>query len=36
VLEAELSSAPAAKKKEIQAQIDSRKALLEAAQNAVD
>ena len=36
VLEAELSSAPAAKKKEIKAQIDSRKALLEAAQNAVD
>ncbi|MEL0199977.1 MAG: DUF349 domain-containing protein, partial [Aquiluna sp.] len=36
VLEAELRSAPAAKKKEIQAQIDSRKALLEAAQNAVD
>ncbi|NCW29927.1 MAG: DUF349 domain-containing protein [Actinobacteria bacterium] len=36
VLETELSSAPAAKKKEIQAQIDSRKALLEAAQNAVD
>ena len=36
VLEAELISAPAAKKKEIQAQIDSRKALLEAAQNAVD
>ena len=36
VLETELSSAPATKKKEIQAQIDSRKALLEAAQNAVD
>ena len=36
VLEAELKSAPAGKKKEIQAQIDSRKALLEAAQNAVD
>jgi hypothetical protein len=36
VLETELSSAPVAKKKEIQAQIDSRKALLEAAQNAVD
>ena len=36
VLEAELKSAPATKKKEIQAQIDSRKALLEAAQNAVD
>ena len=36
VLEAELKAAPASKKKEIQAQIDSRKALLEAAQNAVD
>ena len=36
VLEAEMASAPAGKKKEIQAQIDSRKALLEAAQNAVD
>ena len=36
VLEAELKTAPAGKKKEIQAQIDSRKALLEAAQNAVD
>ena len=35
-LEAELAGAAASKKKEIQAQIDSRKALLEAAQNAVD
>ena len=34
-LEAELASAPASKKKEIKAQIDTRKALLETAQNAV-
>lgn len=35
-LEAELKSAPAAKKKDIQASIDARKAWLEAAQKAVD
>jgi hypothetical protein len=35
-LEAELAAAPAAKKKDIQAQIDARKAWLEAAQKAVD
>ncbi|MEL0260978.1 MAG: DUF349 domain-containing protein [Aquiluna sp.] len=36
VLEAELKGAPAAKKKEIESQIQTRKALLVAAQNAVD
>lgn len=36
VLEAELKSAPATKKKEIESQIQTRKALLLAAQNAVD
>ncbi len=35
-LEAELAKAPAAKKKDLQAQIDARKAWLEAAQKAVD
>ena len=35
-LEAELAAAPAAKKKDVQAQIDARKAWLEAAQKAVD
>ncbi|MEK9908713.1 MAG: DUF349 domain-containing protein, partial [Aquiluna sp.] len=36
VLEAELKGAPATKKKEIESQIQTRKALLVAAQNAVD
>ena len=36
VLEVELKGAPAAKKKEIESQIQTRKALLVAAQNAVD
>lgn len=36
VLEAELKGAPASKKKEIESQIQTRKALLVAAQNAVD
>jgi hypothetical protein len=35
-LEAELAAAPVAKKKDVQAQIDARKAWLEAAQKAVD
>ena len=35
-LEVELAAAPATKKKDVQAQIDARKAWLDAAQKAVD